>query len=142
MQLVVVSANMAISKGFTVYVESIQSQGLLERVFFNKYYTAIMDVSYRERLGLLTGLHRFRCPLVMLTATLPVLIEDWFRERMLAQEATIIQALTMRVNIRYRVEQVRLEKTAIEDRVVAAIKIIEGQIGTAQHRVIYCHLIK
>jgi superfamily II DNA helicase RecQ len=95
-RLVVVSADVAVSEGFTAYVESIRGRGLLERVFFDECHTAIMDVSYRERLGLLTGLHRFGCPLVMLTATLPVSMEDWFRERMLAQEATIIRAPTMR----------------------------------------------
>ncbi|KAJ4009377.1 hypothetical protein NW761_015236 [Fusarium oxysporum] len=141
-RLVVVSADMAVSKGFTAYVESIRGQGLLERVFFDECHTAIMDVSYRERLGLLTGLHRFGCPLVMLTAMLPVSMEDWFRERMLAQEATIIRAPTMRVNIRYRVEQVRPGKTAIEDGVVAAMKAIEGRMGTAQRGVIYCRSIK
>ncbi|KAJ9413909.1 hypothetical protein QL093DRAFT_2594845 [Fusarium oxysporum] len=104
-RLIVVSADVAVSEGFTAYVESIRGRGLLERVFFDECHTAIMDVSYRERLGLLTGLHRFGCPLVMLTATLPVLMEDWFRERMLAQDATIIRAPTMRVNIRYRVKQ-------------------------------------
>ncbi|KAH7199031.1 uncharacterized protein B0J16DRAFT_258673, partial [Fusarium flagelliforme] len=83
-----------------------------------------------------------RCPLVMLTATLPVLMEDWFWEQLLAQEATIIRAPTIRVNIQYRVEQVRPEKTAIEDRVVAAMKVIEGRMGTAQRGVIYCRSIK
>jgi hypothetical protein len=37
----------------------------------------------------------------------------------------------MRVNIRYRVKQVRLGKTAIEDGVVAAMKVIEGRMGIA-----------
>ncbi|PCD25885.1 hypothetical protein AU210_012319 [Fusarium oxysporum f. sp. radicis-cucumerinum] len=141
-RLVVVSADVAVSEGFTAYVESIRGRGLLERVFFDECHTAIMDVSYRERLGLLTGLHRFGCPLVMLTATLPVLMEDWFRERMLAQDATIIRAPTMRVNIRYRVKQVKPGKTAIEDGVVAAMKAIEGRMGTAQRGVIYCRSIK
>ncbi|EXL40286.1 hypothetical protein FOCG_17174 [Fusarium oxysporum f. sp. radicis-lycopersici 26381] len=141
-RLVVVSADVAVSEGFTAYVESIRGRGLLERVFFDECHTAIMDVSYRERLGLLTGLHRFGCPLVMLTATLPVLMEDWFRERMLAQDATIIRAPTMRVNIRYRVKQVRPGKAAIEDGVVAAMKAVEGRMGTAQRGVIYCRSIK
>ncbi|KAG8664052.1 uncharacterized protein FPOAC1_014119 [Fusarium poae] len=141
-RLVVVSADVAVSEGFTAYVESIRGRGLLERVFFDECHTAIMDVSYRERLGLLTGLHRFGCPLVMLTATLPVSMEDWFRERMLAQDATIIRAPTMRVNIRYRVKQVRPGKTAIEDGVVAAMKAIEERMETAQRGVVYCRSIK
>ncbi|KAK7570607.1 hypothetical protein V3481_019154 [Fusarium oxysporum f. sp. vasinfectum] len=43
-RLVVVSADMAVSEGFTAYVESIRGRGLLERVFFDECHTAIIDV--------------------------------------------------------------------------------------------------
>ncbi|KAK2675261.1 P-loop containing nucleoside triphosphate hydrolase [Fusarium oxysporum f. sp. vasinfectum] len=35
---------MAVSEGFTAYVESIRGRGLLERVFFDECHTAIIDV--------------------------------------------------------------------------------------------------
>jgi superfamily II DNA helicase RecQ len=111
-------------------------------MFFDESYTIILDVSYRERLGLLVGLHRYGCPLVMLTATLPVSIEGWFRERMLAQDAAIIRAPTARVNIRYSVKAVKPSKTGVEDRVIEAMRVIEGRIEGSQRGVIYCHSIK
>ncbi|KJZ69797.1 hypothetical protein HIM_10815 [Hirsutella minnesotensis 3608] len=115
-RLVVVSADVAASAGFTSYVESIRARGLLERIFFDECHTFVTDVGYRTSLGLLVGLHRHGCPLVMLTATLPVKMEKWLREHMLAEEATIIRAATTRVNIRYRVEKVRADgASSIED---------------------------
>ncbi|EXK24343.1 hypothetical protein FOMG_18921 [Fusarium oxysporum f. sp. melonis 26406] len=141
-RLVVVSADVAVSEGFTAYVESIRVRGLLERIFFDECHTVITDVGYRERLGQLTGLHRFGCPLVMLTATLPISMEAWFRERMLAQDAAIIRAPTMRVNIRYRVERVKPGRKAMEDGVMATIKAIEARMSPAQRGVIYCRSIK
>lgn len=114
--LVVVSADIAVCEGFTSYLHSIQSRGLLGTIFFDECHTIIMDVDYGERLGSLVSLHRYGCPMVMLTATLPVSMEGWFREQMLAKEAGIIRASTARLNIRYRVRKV-------EPRVEAALKM-------------------
>ncbi|KLP13772.1 Uncharacterized protein LW94_3354 [Fusarium fujikuroi] len=141
-RLVVVSADVAVSGEFTAYVESIRVRGLLERIFLDECHTVITDVGYRERLGQLTGLHRFGCPLVMLTATLPISMEAWFRERMLAQDAAIIRAPTMRVNIRYRVERVKPGRKAMEDGVMATMKAIEARMSAAQRGVLYCRSIK
>ncbi|VTT56147.1 unnamed protein product [Fusarium fujikuroi] len=115
---------------------------LLEWIFLDECHTVITDVGYRERLGQLMGLHQFRCLLVMLTAILPISMEAWFWERMLVQDAAIIRALTIRVNIWYRVEQVKPGRKAIEDRMMATIKAIEAQISAAQRDVLYCRSIK
>ncbi|VZI11168.1 unnamed protein product [Fusarium fujikuroi] len=105
-------------------------QGLLEQIFFNKCHTIITNIKYQERLRQLTSLHQFRYPLVILTATLPILIE------------AIIQAPTIRVNIQYQVELVKPGRKAIEDRVIATIKAIKTQISAAQQGIIYCQSIK
>ncbi|KAH6982546.1 P-loop containing nucleoside triphosphate hydrolase protein, partial [Ilyonectria destructans] len=140
-RLVVVSADVAVSEGFTVYMESIRSRGLLDRIFFDECHVVVTDVGYRERLGSLTALHRFGCPVVMLTATLPIAMESWFRERMLAREATIIRAPTRRVNIRYRVDTVRPGKKALEGGVLAAMARAEERMEATQRGVIYCRSI-
>ncbi|KAK4074907.1 hypothetical protein Purlil1_12838 [Purpureocillium lilacinum] len=141
-RLVVVSADVAVSEGFTSYVESIRARGLLSRIFFDECHTFVTDVGYRERLGLLVGLHRYGCPLVMLTATLPVNMEKHFRKYMLAKDATIIRAATTRVNIRYAVEKVRVGKTSVEDGVVKAVERISSRMTASQRGVVYCRSIK
>jgi hypothetical protein len=51
---------------------------------------------------------------------------------MLAQDAAIIRAPTMRVNIRYRVERVKPGRKAMEDGVMATIKAIEARMSPTQ----------
>lgn len=99
--LLMVSADIAVCEGFISYLHSIRSRGLLGAIFFDECHTIIMDVEYRERLGSLVNLHKFGCPMAMLTATLPVSMEGWFREQMLAKEAGPLRASTARLNIRY-----------------------------------------
>ena len=81
------------------YVESIRSRGQFKRIFIDEYYTVIIDVSYRERLRQLIGLYRFGCTMIILTTTLPISIEEWFRRQILANEAVIIRAHTIKRNI-------------------------------------------
>ncbi|KAL9565571.1 hypothetical protein ACKAV7_009753, partial [Fusarium commune] len=83
-RLIVVSADIVSSAEFCGYIDGLLCIGLLQRIFVDECYTVIMDISYRAKLGELVGLRRFGCLLVLLTATLPVVLEDWFRGEMLA----------------------------------------------------------
>ncbi|KAL7940361.1 P-loop containing nucleoside triphosphate hydrolase protein [Trichoderma barbatum] len=115
----------------SLVVLSADVAGLLGTIFFDECHTIITDAGYRERLGSLVSLHWYGCPMVMLTAMLPVLMEGWFCERMLAQDAAIIRARTTRPNIRYRIRRVKAAgRTAMEARMTG------GQKG-----VVYCRLI-
>jgi hypothetical protein len=58
-----------------------------------------MDVLYRQKLEALKGLHRFDYPVILLTATLPGVIERWFRQLMVVPDAVIIRASTVKRNI-------------------------------------------
>ena len=140
--LVVVSADVAVCEEFTGYVESIRTRGLLRRIFFDECHTTITDVNYRKRLGLLAKLHCFGCPMVMLTATLPVCMEQWFRKAMLAEDASLIRAPAIKLNIRYRIETVLPSKTGVEDRVVALMRRMEAGMAGEQKGVVYCRSIR
>jgi len=141
-QLVVVSVDQAVTNSFMIYVESIRSRGQLKRIFIDECHTVITDVSYRERLGQLVGLHRFGCAMVMLTATLSISMEEWFCRQILANEAVIIRAYTVKRNIRYRVKRVKLGKAAVEDGVVAEMLELEGLMCSSQKGVVYCRSIR
>lgn len=60
-----------------------------------------MDISYRAKLGELIGLRRFGCLIVLLTATLPVVLEDWFRGEMLVKLAIVVRDRTVKLNCQY-----------------------------------------
>lgn len=79
-RLVVVSADVVAGAEFTGYADGLIAAGLLRRIFVDECYIAIMDISYWSRLGKLASLYCYSCLLVLLTATLLVVLEDWFRE--------------------------------------------------------------
>lgn len=137
-RLVVVSADIVSAEEFSGYADGLLCTGLLQRIFIDECHTVITDVGYRVRLGELRGLHRYRCPLVLLTATLPDVLEDWFREQMLVEAAVTVRARTTKVNCRYRVEQVKPGNGAVERQVMETVRRLEAPMSGRQKGVIYC----
>ncbi|EYB28035.1 hypothetical protein FG05_30289 [Fusarium graminearum] len=137
-RLIVVSADVVSSAEFRGYVDGLSCAGLLQRIFIDECHTAIMDISYRAKLGELVGLRRFGLPLVLLTATLPVVLEDWFRGEMLARSATVVRDRTVKLNCRYEVQQVKPGSTAVEDRTVQVTKQLDRDMTGHQKGIIYC----
>lgn len=62
------------------------------------------------------GLTRYQKPTVLLTATLPVTFERWFREELLAGSAETIRERTTKANCRYEVEQVKAGRGGVSVR--------------------------
>lgn len=136
--MVVVSADLASTAEFAAYADGLLDAGLLQRVFVDECHTAITDIGYRARLGELKSLHRFRCPMALLTATLPVALEGWFREEMLAREAVVVRARTTKANCRYGVETVRPGRGAVEGRTAEVARRLGERMTGGQKGVIYC----
>ncbi|KJZ69995.1 hypothetical protein HIM_10606 [Hirsutella minnesotensis 3608] len=137
-RLVAVSADVVSNGEFSAYADGLLSTGLLRRIFIDECHTAITDISYRRKLGELKGLHRYGCPVIMLTATMPVVLEDWFREALLAQEAVMVRDRTRKLNCRYRVEQIRPGKGAVENHTVRTVRRLTGRMVGNQKGVVYC----
>ncbi|RYO95092.1 hypothetical protein DL762_000285 [Monosporascus cannonballus] len=141
-RLVVVSADLAGCDEFMAYADGLRARGLLRRIFIDECYTIIMDAGYRKKLTALKGLYRFDCPVVLLTATLPVRLERWFRQEMVAGDADIVRAATVKRNIRYRAITVEPSKTAVEDEVVRTVLRMEKGMRDEQKGVVYCRTKK
>ena len=137
-RLVVVSTDVALSAGFTSYADGLRGSGLLRRIFIDECHTVITDVSYRAKLGALTGVRRFECPVILLSATLPVVLESWFRKAMLAEKAVMVRDRTTKLNCRYRVEIVRRQRDAVEDRVIELVKELSQKMLCGQKGLVYC----
>ena len=144
-RLVVVSADVVEIDQFRNYLDSLRSRKLLKRIFFDEAHTAILDVAYRRRLEGLKGLHRNGCPVIALTATMPGVMERWFRQTMLMGAAEIIRASTVKCNIRYNV--IRIEggsskqrggRVAVQDEVVRVVLRMEKAMYGRQKGVVYC----
>lgn len=137
-RLVVVSADIVSSGELSGYADGLLCAGLLRRIFIDECHTIIMDIGYRAKLGELRSLHRYGGPIVLLTATPPVMLEDWFRGEMLARSAVMVRDRTTKLNCRYRVEQVEAGSGAAEKRTVEVIKQLDAWLTGRQNGVVYC----
>ncbi|KID59634.1 recQ family helicase, partial [Metarhizium brunneum ARSEF 3297] len=104
---VVVSADTALVLSLLGYIEGLGDAGLLQRIFIDEADMAITDALYRAKLTQLKGMTRFERPIMLLTATMPVTFERWFREELLANSAEIIRDRATKLNCRYELEQVK-----------------------------------
>ncbi|KAM7209832.1 P-loop containing nucleoside triphosphate hydrolase protein [Rhypophila decipiens] len=129
----VVSADMVSSAEFSGYVDGLSCTRLLQRIFVDACQTVIMNMGYRATLGELLGLRRFGCPFVLLTATLPVVLEDWFRGEMLAKSAAVmVRDRTAKANCGYEVQQVKPGRDAVEDGTVEVIQQLDRHMTGCQ----------
>lgn len=137
-RLIIVSADVASKGGFLSYADGIRARGLLGRIFIDEGHTIITDVNYRRELGELGGLHRLGCPIILLTATLPVSLEVWMREAMMVEDAAILRDETSKLNCQYTVELVERKQGAINARVIQLAREIGKSMISGQKGVIYC----
>ncbi|KAJ9654374.1 hypothetical protein H2201_009009, partial [Coniosporium apollinis] len=98
--VVVVSADIAASWGFLNYASLLGRQGLLRRVVIDECHLTFTASDWRPKLAQLRHLRVLACPIVLLTATLPPVLEEELSESMLVRCATYIRASTVRPNIR------------------------------------------
>ena len=136
-RVVVVSADVVGGPEFAGYADGLRARGLLKRIFVDEGHTIVMDVAYRTELEKVSGLHRYDCAVILLTATLPIRIERWFRRSMLAESASMIRAGTTKRNIRYNVIRTARSSEVVDEVVRVVLKLEKTMYG--DHKgVVYC----
>jgi superfamily II DNA helicase RecQ len=103
--VVVVSADRAASTGFITYASMLRKKKLLRRVVLNECHLTFTASDYRPKLKQLGHLQVLRCPMILLTATLPPIRLDELREVMHISDFRLIRMSTARPNIRYMVRR-------------------------------------
>lgn len=102
--VVVVSADIAGSWGFLTYASLLNQKGLLRRVVIDECHLTYTSSNYRPKLTQLKTIRTLSCPILLLTATQPPVLEHELGESMLVRGARYIRASTVRPNIRYLVQ--------------------------------------
>jgi hypothetical protein len=92
--------------------------------------------NWRPKLAQLRHLRVLACPIVLLTATLPPVLEEELSESMLVKCATYIRASTVRPNIRYIVSW--CQPGSATEMAVAIGRRQQRWLGGARKGVIYC----
>lgn len=100
--LVFVSADKVMP--FMSYAQVMDSKGLLRRVFVDESHLTFTSSDWRPKLEKVRLVRGLRVPTIMLTATLPTLLEFELEASMAAQMAQYIRAVTTRIRTRYTVD--------------------------------------
>lgn len=129
-QLIVVSADRAVSGAFLHYAKGLELAGQLAHVFFDEVHVAITDTSYRERLRELWQLRYLNCPFTGLTATLMIALEGTLKANLSIEHCQIFRRPTARRTIQYQVWDSRDEAPSdIAIKYVQETRLPPGQKG-------------
>jgi superfamily II DNA helicase RecQ len=101
----VISADKAASTDFITYASMLRKRNLLRRVVVDECHLTFTASDYRPKLKQLGHLQVLRCPMILLTATLPPVRIDELREVMYISNFRLIRMSTARPNIRYIVQR-------------------------------------
>ena len=99
--VIIVSADVAAEAGFLSYAGMLSDKKQLRRVVVDECHLIFTSSDWRPKLAKLQNLRILACPIVLLTATLPPVLEEVLGHSMLIRAATYIRASTVRPNIRY-----------------------------------------
>lgn len=132
--VVVVSADRAASTDFITYGSMLRKRKLLRRVVVDECHLSFTASDYRPKLRQLGHLQVLRCPMILLTATLPPIRLDELREVMHISDFRLIRMSTVRPNIRYMVRRCP-NKSAL--KVVREMARLRG-LGKGERGIFYC----
>ena len=103
--VVVVSADVAVSSGFITYASMLKTRKLLRRIVLDECHLTYTASDYRVRLDSLQHLHVLRCPMILLSATLPPARMGELKDAMILRDFRVVRMKTARPNIRYTVQR-------------------------------------
>ena len=140
-QIIFVSAETAaVNDDFLTFVSGLQAQGKLDRIVFDECQVPLTSASYRYHLSHVDRLRAIPCQLVLLTGTLPPLLqgtlEDVFLLGTADQGLRYIRASTNRRNVEYFVEVCGDDE--VETRVSELIREARRQLSAGQRAVVFC----
>jgi len=133
-RIIVVSADQAASTDFITYGSMLRKRRLLRRVVLDKCHLSFTASNYQLKLQQLGHLQVLRCPMILLTATLPPSRLDDLREVMHISDFRLIRMSTVRPNIRYTIRRCP-NQSAI--KVVREMARLRG-LGKGERGIFYC----
>jgi superfamily II DNA helicase RecQ len=125
--LVFISADFVSGSQFLSYAQLLSAKGILRRVFVDECHLTFTASDWRPKLAEVRAVRGLRVPIIMLTATLPVLLEFELEESMAASMARYIRAVTTRTKTRYIVEVCKPGK--LEEKVLELCKRMKKHLG-------------
>lgn len=125
--LVFVSADLVPYTGFLGYGKLLHEKGLLRRIFVDECHVAFTASDWRPKMAWLRSVRGLRCATIMLTATLPPVLEWELEASMAAELARYIRASTIRVRTRYIVHECKAQE--VEEQGIAICRRMQKHLG-------------
>lgn len=130
----------AVNDDFLTFVSDLQVQGKLDRIVVDEAHVPLTSASYRANLVHLDRLRSIPCQLVLLTGTLPPLLQKDLETTYLLGDANqglrYIRASTNRPNVEYTVEI--SDDSLLEERVVECMQSVRKGFEAVQRAVVFC----
>ena len=139
-RIVFVTPESALSDGFATFVNRLKAIQQLDRIVIDECHIVLNDQkNFRPQLRRLGEMNRFETQIVMLTATLPPVMEGEFRRRMGIDHYAIptFRMRTTRCNIQYRIHDIHGPSRDHPQLLVAFIRRQVGQHASGKV-VVYC----
>jgi superfamily II DNA or RNA helicase len=133
--LVFVSADLVDGTGFLGYAQQLLDSGWLRRIFVDECHLIFKDGHWRSKLARLGTLRRVNCEMILLTATLPPIMQGELEYCMAMEMCRYIRADTTRLRTRYMVEECKAG--ALESRAVDICRSW-AQAHPSAKGVVYC----
>ncbi|TKA60633.1 hypothetical protein B0A49_13140 [Cryomyces minteri] len=118
--LVFVSADLVGQGDFLDYATRLRAKGLLRRVFVDECHLTFTSSDWRPKLAQVKQVRSLDCSIVLLTATLPPVLQFELERSMVVSTTRYIRACTIRKKTRYLVQE------------CAAGKLVETAIGMCE----------
>ena len=100
--LLFVAVEQAVRQPFRRFLGQMDASEALDRVVFDEAHLILTARRYRPKMRLVKYLRSLRCQVVLLTATLPPLMQQQFQRCMLLAAPTYIRSLTFRRDVVYK----------------------------------------
>ncbi|OLL24154.1 ATP-dependent DNA helicase tlh1, partial [Neolecta irregularis DAH-3] len=138
--IVVVGAERAIGDEFMTYASRFATKNHLRRIVVDECHLIITASDYRKRLSQLRRLRVLSCPILLLTATLPPIMQDELEHAMLIPNPRYIRMQTYRQNIQYAVQKVATGKAITTILGIVSTKLQKFKEHEHEHErgIIYC----
>ena len=125
--LIFVSADLVAGGTFLGYAQLLGLKKLLRRVFVDESHLTFTSSDWRPKLAHVREVRKLPCPIIMLTATLPVMLEGELEEAMAAQLSRYIRAATTRIRTRYIVHEIK--RGTLVDEAIGICRRIKKSLG-------------
>ena len=136
--LILVSVEQAVHLNFRTFLLRLQLAQQLDRVVFDECHLILTAKAYRKRMALVPTLREIHCPMVFLTGTLPLSMEEDFQQTMFLSHPRLVRSLATRRDLSYEVVPSPPHQDFLSGFAIPRIQYEGTQLPPSDRAIVYC----